>query len=54
MVIESCKDYTEIVDRDTACWNSTTIEAWIDEHKPTVQMIYSFSFVDFHNDTDPF
>ena len=54
MVIELCKDNPEIVDPETACWDNTAIEAWIAENKPSVQMLYSFSFVDFNNATDPF
>ena len=52
--IELCKDNPKIVDPDTACWNSTEIKEWIDNNKPGVRMLYSFSFVDFKNATDPF
>ena len=53
MVLESCKDYPEIADPDSTCWNETEIADFLKD-EPIVQMIHSFSFVDFNNASHPF
>ena len=51
---QTCQDNPEIIDKESTCMTNDELEEWVEEVKPKIGMVYSFSFIDFESSDEAF
>ena len=44
----------EIIDKESTCMTNDELEEWVEEVKPKIGIVYSFSFIDFESSDEAF